>query len=772
MHTWVRRGLRTALVTGGLLMLGTGIASADENVNPDQPPSPVDAGASSSVNAGHVPLDGALYRNVGGAVERKAATPSLPAAGSPAPMVENRVNPLVRQAQPVARPVEGRGAGDTLSGVFTTAQMTSPTRTVGDTAAGLPRTNGTTGSQRTPTAGNNTVGRRGFAAQPESLALPAGVNGTGTSGLLPRLLSGVPRNGVLPGLPTLPLTGSAGLPGAPEAQSAPAPADALPDASTGASVSGSIGMAPSQLPATDDAGVPTPALPTGQVTQMLGDSPVDSLPGGLSAGDVVSGVAPWTQDEVLSPAVQAPDARSTELPPEAALPTQPTVGQAVDSASSASAKDVAGTPTALVQSLEDSPVPMPDDPPSLPTVPEIAPVAVLETLDGELSHVDVRPNQTVPATMGLAQGWSRSTIGTQPSVPRVPAVPNVSSAPAARSIANTVPMVQAAIAPFSAASTTAVPSPVAELEQHLGRPTFAALPGVPTVANGVDSLFSAPAVTRLAEAPTSARHDVDESALHTAESPFSSPDLPSPDQATYLLPPNVSTDAPAIVKETASQLPAARSAVQPVEDMSSTTYVSSTDQAVGSHVKSALIGMVPALAPMMPADSVPQVTGVPAQVPSGVNESPSGALPSAPKLPSAPPAANVVGSAVGVASSPRRVTNMAEAPVSNVNESSLPVSSVGPLSRMPGGQAFGVSTVRDAATRSVAAVPMEKMAQVPGTVSRSISESRASYLTASAPSAVHSTNVFGKPVTALPGVSDGDSIAGVLPMVPGVFPHI
>jgi hypothetical protein len=40
----VRRGLRTALVTGGLLMLGTGIASATENVNPDLPASPIDGG--------------------------------------------------------------------------------------------------------------------------------------------------------------------------------------------------------------------------------------------------------------------------------------------------------------------------------------------------------------------------------------------------------------------------------------------------------------------------------------------------------------------------------------------------------------------------------------------------------------------------------------------------------------------------------------------------------------------------------------------------------
>ena len=44
MPTWAKRGLQTALVTGGLLMLGTSIASASENVNPDRPASPIDGG--------------------------------------------------------------------------------------------------------------------------------------------------------------------------------------------------------------------------------------------------------------------------------------------------------------------------------------------------------------------------------------------------------------------------------------------------------------------------------------------------------------------------------------------------------------------------------------------------------------------------------------------------------------------------------------------------------------------------------------------------------
>ncbi|RAS68138.1 small secreted domain DUF320 [Lentzea atacamensis] len=46
MQTWAKRGIQSAFVTGGLLMLGTGIASAQENVNPDSAPSPVDVGVS------------------------------------------------------------------------------------------------------------------------------------------------------------------------------------------------------------------------------------------------------------------------------------------------------------------------------------------------------------------------------------------------------------------------------------------------------------------------------------------------------------------------------------------------------------------------------------------------------------------------------------------------------------------------------------------------------------------------------------------------------
>lgn len=53
MQNWAKRGLQTALVTGGMLMLGTGIASAQENVDPDRPASPLDGSVTVPVDVGN-----------------------------------------------------------------------------------------------------------------------------------------------------------------------------------------------------------------------------------------------------------------------------------------------------------------------------------------------------------------------------------------------------------------------------------------------------------------------------------------------------------------------------------------------------------------------------------------------------------------------------------------------------------------------------------------------------------------------------------------------
>lgn len=98
MQTWAKRGLQTALVTGGLLMLGTGIAAADENVNPDTPASPLDLNVTVPIQADNnaigTPLgqvdvpgyDGEISTSPAtgavndAAAQAKSAAPSLPKA--------------------------------------------------------------------------------------------------------------------------------------------------------------------------------------------------------------------------------------------------------------------------------------------------------------------------------------------------------------------------------------------------------------------------------------------------------------------------------------------------------------------------------------------------------------------------------------------------------------------------------------------------------------------------------------------------------------------
>lgn len=92
MQSWAKRGLQTALVTGGLLMLGTGIASADEQVNPDTPASPLDANVTVPVeidnNAVGTPLGQVDVPGYKGEVSTKAVTKpvadALASAKSPA----------------------------------------------------------------------------------------------------------------------------------------------------------------------------------------------------------------------------------------------------------------------------------------------------------------------------------------------------------------------------------------------------------------------------------------------------------------------------------------------------------------------------------------------------------------------------------------------------------------------------------------------------------------------------------------------------------------
>ncbi|WP_156076831.1 hypothetical protein [Saccharothrix sp. NRRL B-16314] len=97
MQTWAKRGLQTALVTGGLLMLGTGIASAQDNVNPDAPPNPLDAKVRIPVDVDHNNLGTPAGNRDLPTIHREIATPTV--AGLLPGRAAAPANPLVRGAQ-------------------------------------------------------------------------------------------------------------------------------------------------------------------------------------------------------------------------------------------------------------------------------------------------------------------------------------------------------------------------------------------------------------------------------------------------------------------------------------------------------------------------------------------------------------------------------------------------------------------------------------------------------------------------------------------------
>ena len=84
MQSWATRGLQTALVTGGLLMLGTGIASADEKLNPDTPASPLDLNVTLPYtiehNAAGTPMGQVNPRGATGEINTKPVTGAVSGA--------------------------------------------------------------------------------------------------------------------------------------------------------------------------------------------------------------------------------------------------------------------------------------------------------------------------------------------------------------------------------------------------------------------------------------------------------------------------------------------------------------------------------------------------------------------------------------------------------------------------------------------------------------------------------------------------------------------
>ncbi|MBB5806739.1 hypothetical protein F4560_006507 [Saccharothrix ecbatanensis] len=104
MHTWAKRGLQTALVTGGLLMLGTGIASAQDNVNPDAPPNPLDAKVRIPVDVDQNTLGTPVGAHDLPEIHREISTPT--ATGLLPGRLAEPANPLVRNAREGLRSVD------------------------------------------------------------------------------------------------------------------------------------------------------------------------------------------------------------------------------------------------------------------------------------------------------------------------------------------------------------------------------------------------------------------------------------------------------------------------------------------------------------------------------------------------------------------------------------------------------------------------------------------------------------------------------------------
>lgn len=109
MQTWAKRGLQTALVTGGMMMLGTGIASADENVDPDSPAGPLDAGVSVPVqiedNAVGTPMGQVNLPGVDKEISTKPVTDKANAAISKA---EEKAAPVADRVSEAAAPAADR----------------------------------------------------------------------------------------------------------------------------------------------------------------------------------------------------------------------------------------------------------------------------------------------------------------------------------------------------------------------------------------------------------------------------------------------------------------------------------------------------------------------------------------------------------------------------------------------------------------------------------------------------------------------------------------
>lgn len=446
----------------------------------------------------------------------------------------------------------------------------------------------------------------------------------------------------------------------------------------------------------------------------------------VTSGLLMLGTSIASADETLNP-----DLRLPSLPGNDALsvPVAPSL------------KDVglADAPQALSVPTTPGAVPSAPAVQSVASAPDVPLAPMAQSVDQAMSHLEVRPDEAPTSTEHVVQELRSSPLGALPGVPGVPArkilgaLPGASNKPINRA-SSTLPHTQAAqVTPSGKAAPAIGPD-------HLG-----ALPGVPNL-SGAPNLSG---VQGLAD--------------------------------------KLGTAAPPV-----------RGAVVTLPVFSG--MLTSLAQQAAKSANTSNPNALPGVSTVTAAPkAVPDVTGFAAPVRRGVNDSPLGTLPGAPNVPAVPTTGNLLNDITDVASSPTHVTKMAELPGSGITQPDLPSAPVESVGNSPVGTMLGVPTVRDGVVHGVTA-PMDQLDQVPGMVSGGINNSPfallpghptvptvpslpelagrtanqplVSNVTDSAANAVHTSQLFGKPSEALPGVSDTKEIAGVLPVVQNLFPQI
>ncbi|MFD4641348.1 chaplin family protein [Lentzea sp. NPDC058436] len=139
MQTWAKRGLQTAFVTGGLLMLGTGIASAQENVDPDAAPPAVDVAAAVPIKADQNKLATPVREVTLPKIDRTISTDRVTSA-VPTRTAAPVANPLVRQA---GERLQGTPLQNVVRGNTIQAHVDVPINICGNAIAVLSNTEAT-----------------------------------------------------------------------------------------------------------------------------------------------------------------------------------------------------------------------------------------------------------------------------------------------------------------------------------------------------------------------------------------------------------------------------------------------------------------------------------------------------------------------------------------------------------------------------------------------------------------------------------------------------